>query len=434
MKSRFNLGVKVIYFCLYSAIFHPLSAQNSMTECNDVLIQSIMEDNFNPPVASRVHLYANVASYEVYCKKNATFTSLSNASHLPKVEAPKDKINYDIAAAVAFIKTAINFIYTEDALQNLLTKNQAKWAKQYDNKLVESSIDYGNYMAKSIIEWSKGDVYNHTRTLRRHEVNDSLGAWQPTPPEYKDGLEPHWRMIRKITLPNDSFMPFRHHDCYNEAKNSRCYQLMDSVYTKWKYLTEEEKTIALYWDDNPMTTINKGHVMYVEKKPSPLGHWLKLTGQTIRNKKMNAENASRVYTLVSIAGFEGFINCWNAKYTLNTIRPETYIHRLIDPNFKPFIETPPFPEYTSGHSTVSAAVSTVLDNFFPKINRFTDSSQIALGMKPRTFTSFRQAAREASNSRFYGGIHITTALREGEKMGKAIGTLVWTKFMPIRHK
>jgi hypothetical protein len=290
---------------------------------------------------------------------------------------------------------------------------------------VKNSIAYGEKVANHIIEWSKGDNYGYTRTLQRYVLSDTSGAWQQTPPEYKNGLEPNWYMMRQIVLPTDSFLQFKHHDYYNEDKNSRCYKLMDSVYRKSKNLTSTEKTIALYWDDNPATTHSKGHTMYVEKKPSPLGHWLKITGQNIRTRKVSNEQASIIYTRVCVAAYDAFINCWNVKYKLNTIRPETYIHRLIDPDFKPLIETPPFPEYTSGHSTVSAAVAAILDYSFPKIGRFTDSSQVMLGMKPRSFTSFRQAANEASISRFYGGIHIMTALKEGERMGKVIGEQTW---------
>jgi hypothetical protein len=414
------------HFLFFFALSISLSSysQNIMVESNQVLIKTIMDDLFSPPVASRIHLYANAAAYEVYAKQNPAIKSFSKFSHLSPISAPSEKLYYDIAATVAFVKTGLTYIYTEDYLNAFLAEKEKLWARK-DQSIVKNSIIYGEAVAKQIIEWSKGDNYGYTRTLQRYVLSDTSGAWQQTPPEYKNGLEPNWYMMRQIVLPTDSFLPFKHHDYYSEDKNSRCYKLMDSVYRKSKNLTLKEKTIALYWDDNPATTHSKGHTMYVEKKPSPLGHWLKITGQNIRTRKVSNEQASIIYTRVCIAAYDAFINCWNVKYKLNTIRPETYIHRLVDPDFKPLIETPPFPEYTSGHSTVSGAVATVLDYSFPKIGRFTDSSQVMLGMKPRSFTSFRQAANEASISRFYGGIHIMTALKEGERMGKVIGEQTW---------
>jgi hypothetical protein len=414
------------HFLFFFALSNSLSSysQNIMVESNQVLIKTIMDDLFSPPVASRIHLYANAAAYEVYAKQNPAIKSFSKFSHLSPISAPSEKLYYDIAATVAFVKTGLTYIYTEDYLNAFLAEKEKLWARK-DQSIVKNSIIYGEAVAKQIIEWSKGDNYGYTRTLQRYVLSDTSGAWQQTPPEYKNGLEPNWYMMRQIVLPTDSFLPFKHHDYYSEDKNSRCYKLMDSVYRKSKNLTLKEKTIALYWDDNPATTHSKGHTMYVEKKPSPLGHWLKITGQNIRTRKVSNEQASIIYTRVCVAAYDAFINCWNVKYKLNTIRPETYIHRLVDPDFKPLIETPPFPEYTSGHSTVSGAVATVLDYSFPKIGRFTDSSQVMLGMKPRSFTSFRQAANEASISRFYGGIHIMTALKEGERMGKVIGEQTW---------
>lgn len=416
---------KLCYFFLISLLSLHTRAQNAMVECNEVLIKTIMEDLFSPPVASRIHLNANAAAYEVYAKRNNEIKSFSKFSHMPALEAPIQKIDYDIAATVAFVKTGISYIYTEDFLNVFISERQARWAKRQDQELVKNSIAYGEKVATHVIDWSKGDNYGYTRTLQRYVLSDSAGAWQQTPPEYKNGLEPNWYMIRQVVLPKDSFIAFRQHDYYSEDKKSRCYLLMDSVYQKWKTLTDKEKEIALYWDDNPATTHSKGHTMYVEKKPSPLGHWLKLTGQILQNKKMTNEQSSIIYTRVCVAAYDAFINCWNVKYKLNTIRPETYIHRLIDPDFKPLIETPPFPEYTSGHSTVSGAVATVLDLCIPKVGKFTDNSQKMLGMKPRSFLNFRQAAKEASISRFYGGIHIHTALREGERMGKIIGEQTW---------
>lgn len=416
---------KLLYFFLMGIFALNCSAQNAMVECNEVLIKTIMEDLFSPPVASRIHLNANAAAYEVYAKKNPAIKSFSKFSHMNPVAAPDKKIDYDIAATVAFVNSGKSFIYTEDHLNAFMSSREARWAKRQDQELVKNSIAYGEKVAKHIIEWSKGDNYGYTRTLQRYVLTDTLGAWKPTPPEYQRGLEPNWYLMRQIVLPADSFISYKHHDYYSEDKNSRCYKLMDSVYQKRKNISQEEIDIANYWDCNPVTTISKGHVMYVEKKPTPLGHWMKITGQTIRMKKLTSQQASIVYTRVCAAAYDAFINCWNVKYKLNTIRPETYIHRNIDPEFKPIIETPPFPEYTSGHSTVSGAVATILDYSFPKIGKFTDSSQIVLGMKPRSFTSFRQAANEASISRFYGGIHIMTALKEGERMGKVIGEQTW---------
>lgn len=418
--------VLLFFLCLlYSPVF---IAHNWISDANITLVHSIMEDNFSPPVASRIHLYANAAAYEIYSLKNKKIKSLSIISHLPPITPPIKKIDYDIAACASLVFTGMNYIYTEDKMNLFLEKTKKEWLKTHSTSTIESSVQYGRDVSKFIIEWSKGDNYGYTRTLQRYVLNDSLGAWQPTPAEYKDGLEPNWPLMRQVILPKDSFFQFNSYLAYSEDKNSMYYKNMDTIHKKAKTLTSLEREIAFYWDDNPMTTINKGHTMYVEKKPTPIGHWLKITAQASKFKKMTNEQTSRLFTMVSIAAYDAFINCWYVKYQLNTIRPETYIQRNIDPEFKPIIETPPFPEYPSGHSTVSSSVSVILDKMCPIQNSFTDSSQIMLGMKARSFKSFVNAAREASISRFYGGIHILPALREGERLGAVIGNTTLNKF------
>jgi hypothetical protein len=110
------------------------------------------------------------------------------------------------------------------------------------------------------------------------------------------------------------------------------------------------------------------------------------------------------------------------------MRPETYINRLISPQWKSYIETPPFPEYTSGHSVVSSASSTILSGLIKQPYAFTDSSEMYLNMPPRRFKSFREASNEASISRFYGGIHFMPSLTNGIIQGNAVGNFILSRF------
>ncbi len=101
----------------------------------------------------------------------------------------------------------------------------------------------------------------------------------------------------------------------------------------------------------------------------------------------------------------------------------TYIRQQIDPAWSPLIPTPPFPEYTSGHSTQSAAAATVLTDLFGTVS-FTDRTLTPLGFRERSFTSFEAAAQEAANSRLYGGIHYSRGNEDGLVQGRCIGRLV----------
>ena len=124
---------------------------------------------------------------------------------------------------------------------------------------------------------------------------------------------------------------------------------------------------------------------------------------------------------------DGFKSCWEAKFHYNTIRPETVINRYINKDWRPLLQTPPFPEYPSGHSVVSGAASTVLSSLINPSYKFIDSTEVPFGMPARTFESFNAAASEASISRLYGGIHFLPALNNGLIEGRLVAELLLTK-------
>ena len=130
------------------------------------------------------------------------------------------------------------------------------------------------------------------------------------------------------------------------------------------------------------------------------------------------------FAKTAIAVFDAFIQCWNFKYTYNTLRPETAINKYIDPNWKPHLQTPPFPEYTCGHCTISAASAEVLSSLYGDHFAYTDSTELEFGIPNRSFTSFRDAAAETKNSRFYGGIHYQYCTDISNVMGREIGELI----------
>ena len=97
-----------------------------------------------------------------------------------------------------------------------------------------------------------------------------------------------------------------------------------------------------------------------------------------------------------------------------------YVQRVIDPAWTPLLVTPPFPEYTSGHSVQSMAGAVVLTDLFGTFS-FTDRTHSARSGPPRAFASFEDAAREAAVSRMYGGIHFRAAIERGLEQGACVG-------------
>jgi hypothetical protein len=167
--------------------------------------------------------------------------------------------------------------------------------------------------------------------------------------------------------------------------------------------------IAHFWADNPRQT------------GLPPGHSVRIATQHVQD--LDLASAAEAYALVGIAVGDAFISCWWEKYLYNLLRPETYIQRFIDPTWKPLIATPPFPEYTSGHSVQSGASNVVLVALFGD-GAFVDSTHAARGLAPRAFDSLTAAFEEAAVSRLYGGIHYPMGIDDGVPQGRCIGQAV----------
>jgi hypothetical protein len=193
-----------------------------------------------------------------------------------------------------------------------------------------------------------------------------------------------------------------------------------------------EIEIARFWDCNPFVSVNKGHFMFAEKKITPGAHWIGICKIASKQTKSDFDKTVYAYTKTSIAIADAFISCWDEKYRSNLIRPETLINKHIDLEWAPILQTPPFPEYTSGHSVVSGASSEVLTAIFGNNFEFDDTTELPYGLPMRSFKSFRLAAQEAAVSRLYGGIHFRAAVEVGVDQGVLVGNLVNSKLLFLK--
>jgi hypothetical protein len=206
-------------------------------------------------------------------------------------------------------------------------------------------------------------------------------------------------------------------------KNSVFYKALMEVKTIGENLTDEQKHIADFWDDNPLKAEVVGHVTIMIKKFSPPGHWMNIVGIGAKTANADFKTTVAAYTETAIALFDAFISCWDEKYRSNYVRPETEINKT-DEAWRPYIQTPPFPSYTSGHATNSAAAAEAMTKWFGDNLSFTDTSLLEFGIQNREIKSFRGAAAEAAMSRLYGGIHYRFDNDEGSKAGKRLGEFI----------
>ena len=397
----------------------------TVKKLNDV----VLENNFPPMIASRNYAYANIAAYECIAAGDSGYQSLAGQiKHMPKMPAPLSgkEIDFSLAALLSFTKVGNAVTFPEGSMMNYyeaLTK--AADSAGIPSDVLKNTIAFSDSITAAIMAWSKKDNYAQTRTASRYTVVDSPGRWVPTPPMYASGIEPHWMEIRTFVLDSASECKPARPPVYNIAdKKSEYYQRLMEVKNIVDSLTEEQKHIADFWDDNPFKLNVTGHVMYATKKFSPAGHWMNIVGIAAQKAKADFNATVAAYAQTSIALFEGFIACWDEKYRSNTVRPETVINKSIDANWRPYIQTPPFPSYISGHATISAAAAEVMTEHFGDNLAFADTSLLEFGIKNREIKSFRSAAAEAAMSRLYGGIHFRFDNENGSKSGKKIGEMV----------
>lgn len=411
----------------YKAYFkNPDLYSKTVYELNTV----VMGNNFSPIVASRNYLYASVAAYEViaagYPKNYVSLAGqLNGLKEISKPVAGK-KIDYEFASLLAFCKLGESVTFPEGSMKEYVDSLKFNAQdKGMPDDMFQNSLELADSVSAAILRWSKKDNYAQTRSAERYTVTDEEGRWVPTPPAYTSAMEPHWNEIRTAVIDSASQFipppPFK----FNIKDTSSDYykQVMLSKHAI-ENLTPEQKFIADFWDDNPFKLNVSGHLMYGTKKFSPPGHWMSIVG--IAARKADADFATTVYAFAktSIALFDAFIQCWDEKYRHNTVRPETVINKYFDASWQPYLQTPPFPEYTCGHSTCSAAAAEALTSVFGDNFSYTDTTENEFGIGSRNYKSFRAAAEENNWARFYGGIHFHHSCIVATEYGKKVGDFI----------
>ncbi len=438
MRSLFVcLTVFIFSFC--KAEIHDWRAKTENAEYIHRAIKQVTDvivyDIYSPPVASRTYAYITIAGYETVVNNNPSYISFAGQLHgLKPVPKPEDNksYSYTLAAVQAILTVAKSFVISEDKIESF-KKILLKEFKDdgIPEDVYNNSLNYGQQVADHILKWASQDNYKQTRSLPKYPVADDEASWKPTPPAYIKAIEPHWNKIRTFII--DSAQQFKPMPAttFSHDKSSQFFKEASEVYNVGVKLTDEQKEIANFWDCNPFKVNVRGHVMYATKKISPGGHWINITKLACEQTHANVIRSLEAYACVSVGLADGFISCWDEKYRSNVIRPETYINQYIDVSWVPLLQTPPFPEYTSGHSVVSGASSVILTKLFGDNFHYIDSTENEFGLPARKFKSFKEAAHEAAISRFYGGIHympsINNGLDEGEKLAMYFSGKIETK-------
>lgn len=389
----------------------------------ELLYDVVKAEKSPPPEASRIYGITAVALYEsIVAGTKENRSLLGQLNGLISVPEPKkNKEHHWLTVANAAMANTIRGLYPTispaslEAINKLEQKFASQYQAQFPKQEYERSVTHGQSVATAILEWSATDelsIYDNCPYVPL----SLAGAWEPTPPLFNPNpLQPCWGLIRPMVLTSGEECAPPGHPRFSAALYSDFFAAGFEVYNVSTGLTTEQKTIADYWSDAAGAT------------GTPPGHWIAIVSQIARKDGLSLAEAAEAYARVGIAVHDAFVGCWNTKYLYNLQRPVTYVNDNIDGNWMPYIVTPNFPSYPSGHSMQSGAAAYALTDMFG-IKRFRDTTHIDHGLvpsqKPRTFESFREAAAEAAVSRLYGGIHFPFDDDDGLASGECIGQAI----------
>ena len=376
---------------------------------------------------SRHFAYTGVALYEALVLGDKRYQSvasqLNGLTDLPV--PPAGKPIFWPAAANATIAEMLRYFYPAkaanlasiDSLENAYKERYAaELAPAFD---MDTAISFGKAIASVIIEWSKKDEAVNANIPY---LVQAAGYWEPTAPAYAAAAVPAWGLNKPILASSDLNAMPPSPISFSPEVNTPFYNMAKEVYDVSKSLTQEQKDIALFWDDSP-----NGKYFTV------FGHWFSILRQVLIAENRKLMEGAEAYLRLGITVNDVSISCWKAKYSYHQMRPITYIRKYLGhSDWNSLISTPPHPEYSAAHATLSSAAAYALASVFGKNYSFTDHSYDDLGMQSRTYPDFETAGVEAGMSRLYGGIHYKASINAGNTQGQKVGQNVESHLKTLR--
>jgi hypothetical protein len=388
---------------------------NAITDWNATLLQLIARTATNPPVASRDMAIVQGAIFDALNAVDHRFVS-----YLTTQDAPTGANLEAIVAGAAF-QTLINLFPNQTATINAaLARNLSFIA---DGTAKTEGFNFGVSVGQEFLD---ARAHDNSTLIVPYTPGTGAGAWQPTPAAFAPALLPNWPQVTPFTMTSgDQFRmdgppaltSQEWADAFNETK--------DLGSAKSTQRTSDQTELALFWSDGGGTV-------------TPPGHWNVIAQDITARASLNdLVGTARTFALLDYAMADAAIASWDMKYAYNFWRPITAIRNAgldnnvdtdADLTWTPLIATPPFPEYTSGHSTFSGAAAEVLTALYGGDVSFRSYSPASSNIL-RSFSNFEEAAAEAGRSRVYGGIHFEFSNQDGQTVGHLIGDQVIKNFL-----
>ena len=386
-----------------------------VTDWNKAALDAIRADRTAPPMASRNLAILHAAIYDAV-------NGISRTHQAYFVDSAVAASASLAAAASAAAHTVLISLFPAHAA-DFDDLHTATLGAIPDGPQKDMGVKCGDAVAEQILAWRAGDGTDATVAPPE---GSGPGEWVPTPPAFAAYLLPQWGDCTPFAMVDHSQFRPPGPPSLESAKWAADYNEVKALGAETgSTRTPDQTEIAQFWADGAGTE-------------TPPGHWNHIAQDVGAAQGNTLEQNARLFALLNIAMADAGICAWDAKYTYHNWRPVTAIRNgdtdgnpatEPDPAWSSYIETPPFPDYVSGHSTFSSTAATVLALFYGTDTiSFTTGSDFLPGVF-RSFSSFSAAASEAADSRVYGGIHFRFASDDGLAAGLRIGERTFTRYL-----
>ena len=394
-----------------------------INEWFELVYHYVAYERVKPPLASRIYAYLGVGIYEsVICGMPEYVTLEGQLKELKDLPRPDKNLEYDWPTVLSSTLYLVSdelisqfLMSVTDDFKNLRDRQFNERKEHVDGEVFKRSKDYGNQLSEALLAWIQVDNFDETRYNSFYQLPDRAGhpeRWEPTS-SIQEACEPYWSTLRTFVMDDAKSCQPKMSVDFSTDTVSEFFKQVEEVLWFDRNMTEDQRQISLFWADDPGETA------------TPPGHWTNIMNQISRKENLTLDKAAEMYVWVGIGIAESFLSTWYTKYDVNLVRPKTYIQEFLDlPYWEPLVETPPFPEYTSAHSSVSMCAAELLTDLYGENYKFTDSTHLKIGLAPRSFNNFKQAAVEAGMSRLYGGIHYRFSIDDGLEQGTCLSEII----------
>jgi hypothetical protein len=396
----------------------------------ELLYDSVMPEDVSPPAASRIYALAAIAAYEALVPGMPHHVSLAGSLNAlsPAPAAPRGRLDWPTVATGAYARTTDSLLAWRVADRSRVAALRdeqvaARRAQRVPEPVLARSLAHGDAVARHVLAWAATDGHAEAMAAAPSYVPPTgPGLWRSTPPNFRRAVEPYAGSVRTMVLTHSSEVePNPMPATYDPTPGSPFWLQAQRVFDVQQSLTEEQKAIARFWTDNPVFS------------GLPSGHWMMIACQLERRLGLDLGSAAEVRARLGVTLFDAFHCCWAYKYRTNLLRPVTYIrdHFPGQAGFSTLINTPQFPEYTSGHSVTSQASARVLVDLLGEVP-YTDVNRASGNLPARSYTSVLHAAQEAAGSRLFGGIHYPMGIEQGLIQGDRVADVLLSRLTTRR--